>query len=109
MDLPGNARSLLGDGPPELGEADRAPHADEQKPVGEQAQKVTLRDEVARDAWRENVVQLGEEGQGRSEGEPAVEILAEPAVTNGEADHRHEREERQQRVGGRELERTAVR
>ena len=50
VDLPGNACSLLGNGPPELGEADRAPHADEQKPVAEQAQKVALRDEVTRDA-----------------------------------------------------------
>ena len=49
VDLARDARPLLGDRAPELGEADRAPDADEQHAVREQAQEVALRD-VARSA-----------------------------------------------------------
>ena len=105
VDLARDAGSLLGDGTAELGEADRAPDADEQDAVAEQAEKVALGDEVARDARGEHVVQLGKEGQRRSEREPAVEVLAAPPVADGEADHRHEREEGEERGRDRELER----
>ena len=44
VDLARDARTLLGDGPAELGVADRAPDADEQHPVCEQPQVVALRD-----------------------------------------------------------------
>ena len=49
VDLARHARSLLRDRAPELGEADRAPDADEQHAVGEQAEEVALGDVVARE------------------------------------------------------------
>ena len=76
VDLARDARPLLRDRAPELGVADRPPDADEQDPVGEQPQEVALRDEVARERRREDVVQLGEERQRRAEREPAVEVVA---------------------------------
>ena len=105
MDLARDPRALLGDRAPELGEADRAPHADEEEAVGEQAEEVALRDEVARELGLEHVVQLGEERQGRAEREPAVEVLAVAAVADREADRGGEREQRQDRQRDRQLER----
>ena len=48
VDLARDARALLRDGAAELGAADRAPDADEQHAVREQAQEVALRDVAAR-------------------------------------------------------------
>ena len=44
VDLPRDPCSLFGDGASELGVADRAPDADQQHAVGEQAQAVAERD-----------------------------------------------------------------
>ena len=57
---------------------------------------------------REHVVQLGKEGERRAEREPAVEVVAAPPVTDGEADHRHEREEGEEGGRDRELERAVT-
>ena len=103
MDLPRHAGALLGDRAPELGEADRAPDADEQQAVREQAEEVALGDEVAREAGREDVVELGEQRQRGAEREPAVEILASRPVADPEAEHREQREQRQEGGGDRQL------
>ena len=90
VDLARDARPLVGDGAPELGGADRAPDADEQDAVREQAQEVALRDVVAREQRREDVVQLREERERRGEREPAVEVLAVLPVAEPEADQREQ-------------------
>ena len=92
MDLARDPRALLGDGPSELGEADRPPHADEQNAIGEQAQEVALGDVAAREQRGEHVVELGEEREGGAEAEPALEIVPTRAKAEAEADHRDQRE-----------------
>jgi hypothetical protein len=49
-------RALVGDGAAELGLADRAPHADDEDPVGDDTEEVTLETEVARDDGRQHEV-----------------------------------------------------
>ena len=105
VDLSRDACALLGHGPAEFGEADRAPDADQQHAVGEQPQEVALRDVAVREQRREDVVQLGEERQSCAEAEPAVEVVPAGAETQAPADHGHKREQRLDRQRARELER----
>ena len=97
MDLAGDARPFVGDRTAELRCPDRPPDADEQDPVREEPEEVALRDEIARERWREDGVQLGEEPDRRAEGEPAVEILEVGPVAKPEADERGEPEQRLER------------
>jgi hypothetical protein len=108
VDLTRDPCPLLGDRPPELGRADRAPDSDEQDPGRDQAKHVRMRDVVARERRREDAVQLGEQPDGRAEGEPAVEILAVSAVAEPESDHRDQAQHRLQGKRGREQSRLAA-
>ena len=94
VDLACDPRTFLGDGPPELREPDRAPHADEQDAVRQQAQEVALRDVAAREHGREDVVQLREERQRRGQTDPAVEVVPAGAEAEPPAHHREQREQR---------------
>ena len=93
VDLPCHACALLGDGPPELGVADRPPDADEQHRVREEAQEVARRDVAVGDERREDVVQVSEERERRAEGEPAVEIVPARAIAEAEPDNGDEAQE----------------
>ena len=72
--------------------------------VGQQPQEVARRDLGARPQGREDVMQLGEQGQRRGQREPAVEVEGERPVAPAEADHRDEPEQRvrRQQAGQRE-------
>ena len=105
MDLARDAGPLLGDRAAELGEADRAPDADEQDGVREQPQEVALRDVVAARAGREDVVQLREERERGAEASQRSRSLPVRAEAQAEADHRDERKERVRGERRRELER----
>src|SRR5439155_8700299 len=61
VDLARDPGALLGDRAAELGEADRAPDADQQHAVREQAEEVALRDVARGKERREDVVELREE------------------------------------------------
>jgi hypothetical protein len=93
MDLARHAGALLGDGAPEFGAADRAPHADEQDAVGEQTQIVALRHVANADERREEEMQRREQHQRRAEREPAVEVLALQAIAVREPDDREQIEQ----------------
>ena len=103
MDLLGDPGALVGDRPPELGLADRPPHANEQDGVREQAEKVPLKEILAHPTRSDDVVQIGEDDERQRKGQPAVEIAAVVAVADPEADRAGQRQERKERVGGREL------
>ena len=75
VDLACDARSLLGHRAAELRETDRAPRADEDDDVREHAEKVPLRDPVARDQRLEHELERGEEHEREAEGEPAREVV----------------------------------
>ena len=87
VDLPRDARALLGDRAAELGDADRPPDADDQHDVGEQPQEVALRDERRSGERRELEVERSEQHQRRAEREPAVEVLAARAEAVAESEH----------------------
>ena len=95
MDLARDAGALLGDRAAELRRVDRAPDADEEHDVGEQAQEVALRHVPHRDHGLEEEVERREQRQRRAERKPAVEILATPPVAVGEPDHGDEVHERE--------------
>ncbi len=107
MDLAGHAGPFLCDRPSELRGANRPPDADEQDSVGDDAQEVALRDDVARELWCEHVVELGEQRHRRPESEPAVEVLSVPAIANREAEPGEQSQEREERERQRHLERPA--
>ena len=88
VDLPRDARALLGDGAAELGLADRAPHADEQHDEREQPQEVALEHVLAGTGRREDVVEVGEDDQREREREPAVEVAPVAAEAEPEPDRR---------------------
>src|SRR5689334_2880171 len=97
MDLTRDARPLLGDRAPELGVANRTPDADEQERIGEEAQEVALGDELVRDEWREDVVEVCEQPERGSERQPAVEVVPPRAEAEAEADDRKQARERTRR------------
>ena len=77
MDLARDARALLRDRAPELGGADRAPDADEQDAVREQAQEVALRDvSRSRTSGVNTECSSAKSASVAAEREPAVEVLA---------------------------------
>ena len=99
MDLARHTRALLRDCASELCEADRPPRSDEQHAEREHAQEVRLRDGVAADERREQVVERREEHQRRAEAEPAVQVVtpvvhAEPEADDGEQVQERLRRER---------------
>ena len=73
MDVARDPRALVGDRAPELRLADRAPDADEQHAVRDDAEEVALQHEIARHDRREHEVQVGEDGERRGQTHPAVE------------------------------------
>ena len=81
-------------------DADRAPDADEQHGVRNQAQEVALRDERRARERGEDEVDRSEEHQRQTEREPAVQILCARAEAVAETDHSHEVDERKHRQGG---------
>jgi hypothetical protein len=97
MDLAGHACTLLGDGTAELGEADRAPGADEDQRVREHAEEVALRDVRAREQRLEDQVERREEHQREAEREPAREVVLSLSEPLAPADDRDERDQRLQR------------
>ena len=105
MDLACDARTLLGDRTPELGELDRAPRADEDDDVREHAQEVALRHVRAREQRLEHELQRGEEHQGEAEREPAREVVAAAHEACAPADDGDERDERLQSERTGEIER----
>ena len=90
MDVPCDARTLVGDGPAELRLADRPPDTHEQDAVGDDAQEVALEHEVAGHDRSQHEVQVAEHRERRGETHPAVEIPSVPAEAQREA---HERDE----------------
>ena len=97
VDLARDARSFLGYRTTELGAADRAPDADEQHAVREQAQVVALRHVTGVHERREHEVQRREQHQRRAEREPVVEVLTLEPEAVAEAD---DREQEQHRLRG---------
>ncbi len=109
VDLARHACALLGDGAAELGEADRAPRADEDQRVREHAQEVALRDVGAREQRLEDEVQRREEHQREAEREPAREVVVALAEALAPADDGDERDQRLQRERAGEVERLRAR
>ena len=62
MDLACDPSSLIGHRPAELGIGDRAPDSDQEHPVCDEAQEVTLEEEVARHDRSQRKVEIGEQG-----------------------------------------------
>ena len=93
-DLARDACSLLGDRAAELGEPDRAPRADQEHAVCDQAQEIALRHEPAAQKRCEHVVQRREQHQRGAECEPAVEVLALALEPQAEADDGEQVQER---------------
>jgi hypothetical protein len=96
VDLPGDPRALVGDGPAELGLGDGTPNTDEERAVRDEPQEVTLQDLVARDQRLEDEVQVGEERERGREAQPAVEVPAVAPVAQAEANDCDEPESRKE-------------